>query len=167
MKYIIFLYEDADPVETDEPVLWSCSVAPEEETYLREAVVPALRPLSEEAYRSGPAQILNTAARYSYVLDGSVVYWCVEWEPGLVVIRFAPDNSLAMAELRSPNPQFGGREATDEELSSYDEDNEEQSNQYHLIFDAWDAQFDPDARNAWEVVDDDTRIRFDAALAQA
>jgi hypothetical protein len=63
-----------------------------------------MRPLSEQEYRSGSAKILSTAARYSYVLDGSVVYWGMEWEPGLVVVRFAPDTSLALAELCSLNP---------------------------------------------------------------
>lgn len=165
MKYIIFFYEDADPVEAAEPVLWSRSVQPGEEAYLRESVFPSLRPLSDEEYQIGPAKIRNTAARYSYILDNAVVYWCVEWEPGLVVVRFAPDASLALAELRSPNPQFGGREATDEELDNYDEDNEEQTHQYNLIFDAWDAQFDEDERREWEIVDEDTKSRFDAALA--
>lgn len=167
MKYILFVYEDADPAENGEPVLWSRSVPPGEEAYLREAVFPSMRPLSEDEYQTGPARILTTAARWSYVLDGGVVYWCVEWEPGLVVVRFAPDASLALAELRSPNPQFGGREATDEELDNYDEDNEEQAHQYHLIFDAWDAQFDRDERVEWEIVDHETKRRFDAALARA
>ena len=165
MKYIIFGDEDADPVASGEPVLWSRTVPTGEETYLRESVIPLMLPLSEEGYRSGPARILNTAAHFSYVLDGSVVHWCIEWEPGLVVIRFAPDCLLAWARIRSPNPQFGGREATDAELENYDEDNEEQDCQYRLIFDAWDAQFDPNARKDWAVADDDTKHRFDAALA--
>lgn len=168
MKYIIFVYEGTDPEEAGEPVLWSRSVPPGEEAYLRESVLPGMRPLSDEEYMAGPAKILNTAAHYSYVLDGEVVYWCVEWEPGLVVVRFALDASLALAELRSPNPEFGGREATDEELENYDEDNEERTHQYNLVFDAWDAQFDDDERaEEWEVADDETKSRFDAALAHA
>ena len=83
-----------------------------------------MRPLLEDEYRSGPARILNTGARWGFVLDDSVVYWCVKWEPGLVTVRFAPDGTLAWAQLRSPNPQFGGREATAEELDSYDKSNE-------------------------------------------
>lgn len=160
MQYIIFVSEG----EAAAPVLWSRSVAPGEETYLRELVFLALRPLSEEEYKSGPARILNTAARYSYVLDDDTVYWCVEWEPGLLVLRFTPDSALALAELRSPNPQFGGREATPEELANYDEDNEEEAHQYNLIFDAWDAQFDEDEREDWEIVDDETKRRVDIAL---
>lgn len=167
MQYIIFVYEGSEPTETDEPVLWSHSVAPGEEAYLRESALPAMRPLSDEEYRTGPAKILNTLGHYSYVLDGDIVYWCVEWEPGLVVIRFAPDGSLAIAELRSPNPEFGGREATQEELDNYDEDNPERLHQYKLVFDAWDAQFDEDEREDWEIVDDATKSRFDAALAHA
>lgn len=168
MKYIIFLYggsESGEASEGDESVLWSRSVQPGEEAYMRRSVLPAMRPCSDEDYRTGPAKLLSTAVRYSYVLDGDVVYWCMECDPGLVVVRFAPDASLAMAELRSPNPQFGGRVATDEELDHYDEDNEEESHQYNLIFDAWDAQFEEDRSKRWEVVDDETKGRFDAALA--
>ncbi|RYG26754.1 hypothetical protein EON82_02115 [bacterium] len=167
MKYIIFVFEGTDPEEPGERTLWSLTVAPGEQAYLRESVFPAMRPLSDAEYRTGPAKILGTAARYSYVLDGDVVYWCVEWEPGLVVLRFAPGESLAIAELRSPNPEFGGRAATEEELDKYDEDNEEEAHQYKLVFDAWDAQFDEEEREEWEVVDDETERRFDAALAHA
>lgn len=152
---------------TDEPVVWSRSIPPREEAYLCTAVFPVMRPLSEKEYRLGPAKIWTTAARYSYVLDGADVYWCVEWEPGLLVVRFAPDGSLALTTLRSPNPQFGGREATDDELDNYDEDNEEQTRQYNLIFNAWDAQFDREERIDWEIADDETKRRFAAAIAHA
>ena len=168
MQYIIFVYEGAEPAEDDKPVLWSRPVPPGEEAYLRGSVLPAMRPLSDEEYRAGPARILDTAAHYSYVLDGDVVYWCIERAPGLVVVRFSPDGSMAQTELRSPNPEFGGRVATEEELENYDEDDEERAHQYSLVFDAWDAQFDEDEREEeWEVVDDETKSRFDAALAHA
>lgn len=157
MKYIIFAEED------EKTVLRSQSLGPASEVYLREVVLPALRPLSDEEYSSGPVKILSTAAPFSYVLDDEIVYWCVEWEPGLLVVKFAPDKSLAQAELPSPNPQFGGREATDEELENYDEDAE--NHQYNLVFDAWDAQFDEEELQEWEVVDEDTKNRFEAALA--
>ena len=168
MKYIIFVYEGTESMEDRKSVLWSHSVPPGEEAYLRESVLPGMRPLSDEEYRAGPAKILDTAAHYSYVLDGDVVYWCIERAPGLVVVRFAPDGSMAQAELRSPNPEFGGRVATAEELEDYDEDDEERAHQYRLVFDAWDAQFDEDERaEEWEIVDDETKSRFDAALAHA
>ena len=115
MQYILFVDEGADRAEADKPTWWARTVPPGEEAYLRALVFPTMRLLSPEDYRSGPATMRNTAARWSYVLDGSVVYWCVEWEPGLVVVRFTPDGSLAWAQIRSPNPQFGGREATEEE----------------------------------------------------
>lgn len=166
MNYIIFIYEGTDPADPGNPAFWSTSVPPAEEAYLREAVIPTMRLLSVEEYKEGPAKILSTAARYSYVLDGDVVYWCIEWEPGLVVVRFAPDGLMAMAEMRSPNPEFGGREATEEELESYDEEDEERLHQYKLVFDAWDAQFDEDEREDWELADDDTKGRFHAALAK-
>ena len=157
MKYIIFSEEG------EESVLRSHSLGPTSEAYLRENILPVMRPLSDDEYIDGPAKILGTAARFSYVLDDEVVYRCVEWGPGLVVVKFAPDKSLAWAELRSPNPQFGGREATDEEIESYDDTAE--NHQYNLVFDAWDAQFDEDELQEWQIVDDDTKNRFEAALA--
>jgi hypothetical protein len=156
MKYLITIDEETG--------LWSHPVGPEEEAYLRTVVFPSLRSLTEDEYRGIFAPILGTAAPYSYVLDGDMVYWCITWEPGLVVVQFAPDGSLALAERRSPNPQFGGREATEEELARYEEDNEEETRQYHLVFTAWDARFDEEEREDWGVEDDLIRSRFDAAL---
>lgn len=139
-------------------------VQPGDEEYLRETVVPITRPLTDEDYMNGPAAILhNWMVRSSYVLDGDDVFWCVEWEPGLLVIRFSPDATMAWAAMRSPNPCFGGREATEEELDAYDEDAE--NPQYHLVFHAWDAQFEEDRRQDWQVVDETTRRRYEAALA--
>ena len=54
-----------------------------------------------------PAAILHTFARYSYIIYRNNVYWCAEWEPGLIVVRFSPDGSLAWTALRSPIPNFG------------------------------------------------------------
>ena len=149
MKYIIFSEEG------EKPFMRSHSLRSSSETYLRETVLPVVRPISDEEYLDGPAKILSTFAPYSYVLDDEVVYWCAEWGTGLVVVRFAPDKSLAQAELRSPNPEFGGRVATDEEIENFDEDAE--NHQYKLVFDAWDAQFDDEELQEWEIVDDDTK----------
>ncbi len=112
--------------------------------YLREVVEPALEPLSDSDYRAGPARILSTAARFSYVLDGDHVFWCVEWSPGLLVVRIGPGEQLARAVLVSPNPEFAGRKATEEELDAWHED--DPNPQYNLVFHPWDAQFDTDDR---------------------
>jgi hypothetical protein len=108
--------------------------------YFMDHVLPNLRQISDEDYVQGPAVILHTLARYSYILYCGDVYWCAEWEPGLIVVRFSPDGSLAWTALRSPIPDFGGRKATAEEERDYDEDAE--NHQYNLVFRAWDAQFD-------------------------
>lgn len=89
---------------SEESVRMSREVPEADARYLRDTVIPLLQPLSEDDYSYGPAAILQTMARYSYVLDGEAVYWCVEWEPGLLVLRFLPDGRLAWAAMESPNP---------------------------------------------------------------
>ena len=131
--------------------------------YLRETVLPRMRPLSDEEYESGPAAILHTMARFSYVLEKGDIYWCVEWQPGLLVLRFTPDGAMSWAALDSPNPEFGGPDATPEEIAAYDEDAE--NPQYNLVFEAWDAQFEEDRQIEWEEADPRTRRRFKQALA--
>jgi hypothetical protein len=159
-RYIIFDLED----DTDE-IMFSGAVNQPEADYLRDVVLPRLRPLSEEDYFNGPLAIYGTAARFSYVLAGSDVYWCVEWDPGLLVIRFSADGSMSWCSLRSPVPNFGGREATEEELDAYDED--EPNPQYNLVFDAWDPQLEPELRDdGWAEVSADERRRWKAAMAQ-
>jgi hypothetical protein len=148
--------------EDDETTTMTRPVDEADAEYLREKVVPVLQPLSVDEYSSGPAAILGTGAPYSYVLDGAVVHWCVEWAPGLLVIRFAPDGEMAWAALKSPNPGFAGREATEEEWDAYDEDAE--NPQYNLVFNAWDDIFDQD-REGWEPISEADQKAYAAALA--
>ena len=159
-RYLIFDLEDD---ANDEPIL-SSAVGEAEAEYLREVVLPRLRPLSEEDYFNGPLAIYATAARFSYVLAGSDVYWCVEWSPGLLVIRFSADGSMSWCALRSPVPELGGREATEEEWDAYDED--APNPQYNLVFDAWDPQLEPDRRDGWAEISADEMRRWKAAMAQ-
>jgi hypothetical protein len=147
--------------EDDETTTMTSPVDDADAEYLREKVIPVLRPLSADEYSFGPAAILHTMAHYSYVLDGAVVYWCVEWKPGLLVIRFAPDGEMAWAALKSPNPEFGGREATEAELDAYDEDAE--NPQYNLVFNAWDDTFDQE-REGWDPISDSDQAAYAAAL---
>ena len=148
--------------EDDETTTLTRPVDAVDVEYLREKVIPVLHPLSVDEYSFGPAAILHTAAPHSYVLDGTVVYWCVEWAPGLLVIRFAPDGEMAWAALKSPVPGFGGREATEAEWDAYDEDAE--NPQYNLVFDAWDDIFDQE-REAWEPISASDLAAYTAALA--
>jgi hypothetical protein len=148
--------------EDDETTTMTRPVDEVDAEYLREKVIPVLHPLSVDEYSFGPAAILQTGAPYSYVLDGAVVYWCVEWKPGLLVIRFAPEGEMAWAALKSPNPEFGGREATEAEWDAYDEDAE--NPQYNLVFNAWDDIFDQD-REGWEPISESDQDGYAAALA--
>jgi hypothetical protein len=158
-RYLIFPSDTADA-----PVL-SLALCKLESDYLENVVSPLLRPLAEAHYIEGPQGILQTLARYSYVLVGKNVLWCVEWKPGLLVIEFSPNGSIRWCALRSPIPEFGGRVATEEELSSYDEDRP--NPQYDLVFTAWDAQVGADCRDAWTRATADEIACWEGAMARA
>jgi len=104
-------------------------------------------------------------ARYSYVLNENDVYWCIEWNPGLIVVRFSPKDEMAWTAIRSPVPNFGGREADESDWDDYDEDAD--NHQYNLIFDPWDAQFDGRQREQRLFVPADSGVqsRFENAIA--
>lgn len=159
MQYYI-LVED----ESDERVAYVAAVPEEDAAYVAR-VAATLRPMSDDQYMHGPAAVLQTFAPYSYVLEGDAVYWCAEWGPGLIVVRFCPGGSLAWTALRSPVPDFGGREASESDWADYDEDAE--NPQYNLVFDAWDAQFDRENREwkSFVPADEDAIGRFDAAIS--
>lgn len=139
MQYAIFVSG-----KKGQEVLHTAPVAEDDARYLGERVLPTLQPLDDETYLNGPAMILHTGARSSYVLDGHDLLWCIEWEPGLLVLRFSPDGRMAWTALRSPVPGFGGRKPMPQDLEGYDEDAEDP--QYNLVFHAWDAQFDEFSR---------------------
>lgn len=159
MQYVNLVYGN-----TDAPTLHAAPVPSREADYLRLATLH-LKPLSDEEYMTGPAAILHTAAKYSYVLDGEALFWCIEWDPGLIVIKIAPETDLQWVALRSPNPHFGGREplAEDGDADAYDMDD---NPQYELIFTPWDAQFDEDDRDwaSFVPADIEVQARFESAL---
>jgi hypothetical protein len=161
MQYFITVFE-ADEAGTP----YTAPVPEGDAEYLRRATA-TLRPLTAEEYVSGPLVILHTMAKYSYVLDGSEVFWCVEWDPGLIVIRLSPDGTLQWTALRSPVPNFGGRDATEAEMEEFDEDAD--NPQYNLIFDPWDAQFDAEEREwkSFVLASQDEITQFEAAIAHA
>ncbi|KIQ06333.1 MULTISPECIES: hypothetical protein [Pseudomonas] len=162
MKYIVPISEQSCP-----DGLYTGPVAPEDAGYLTRCVIPHLQPLSDEEYLDGPAAILQTGARYSYILSAGAIYWCVEWQPGLVVVRFSPDTSMAWVALRSPVPDFAGRVALEVDTAHYDEDAED--HQYNLVFRSWDAQFDEDhrVRGAFEPASASEEASFNAAIRHA
>lgn len=161
MQYVNFVYEDGD-----EPTMHTGPVAESDAAYLRLAA-KHLKPLSDEDYMTGPAAVLHTAAKYSYVLDGKALYWCIEWDPGLLVVKLAPNAEMQWVALRSPVPNFGGREPlpADGDPDDYDEDQD--NPQYNLIFTPWDAQYDEDYRESGEFIpaDADVQTRFENALS--
>jgi hypothetical protein len=136
-QYVIFVGEGG------EGEMHVAPLANGDADYFRRGIVANLRPLSDDEYANGPAVFLHTLAKSSYVLYQNSVYWCTEWEPGLIVVRFSPDGPMAWVALRSPVPNFGGREPLPEDLGDYDED---ANPQYNLIFTPWDALFDDERR---------------------
>ncbi|MCA9036367.1 MAG: hypothetical protein KDA91_14630 [Planctomycetaceae bacterium] len=161
MQYVIVLHDNSD----DTPELHCGPVPNGDADYLRLAL-KNLTPLSDEHYVNGPAAILRTMANHSYVLDGSQLYWCIEWEPGLLIISMAPDGELKWVALRSPVPDFGGREPLPEDGDPDDYDDGDNP-QYNLIFTPLDAQYDADERESGSFVPatEDFQNRFHAALA--
>lgn len=160
-RYLIFPSEDGAG-----GTILSRPVEAPEAAYLRDSVIPHLQALSDHEYQNGPLAILSTFAHFSYVLQSNGdVYWCVEWGPGLLVVRFSPSGSLSWCALRSPNPEFGGRTASEAELDAFDED--APNPQYNLVFDAWDPQLEPDRREGWQRATGDETRSWEAAMAHA
>ena len=149
----------------DSPALYTGPVPESDATYLRQAAAH-LKPLSEDDYMTGPAVLLHTMAKHSYVLDDRNLYWCVEWDPGLLVIRMAPDQTMSWVALRSPVPDFGGREPLPQDGAPGDYKHEDNP-QYNLIFTPWDAQYDEQKRECGSFVpaDVDIEARFEDALS--
>ncbi len=139
MQYIIFVKSEEDGYE-----LYAAPVDAGDIEFLRDEVVPTLRPMTDDEYMGGPSVILHTMARFSYILFEDDVLWCAEWDPGLVVVRFSPDGTITWTALRSPIPEFGGRTPTQEDVELFDE--EADNHQYNLVFTAWDAQSDAQDR---------------------
>jgi hypothetical protein len=162
MQYVIFVYGDGD-----KSTLHTGPVSDFDAAYLRKAATH-LKPLSDEQYLTGPAVILQTAARFSYVLDGRDLYWCIEWDPGLVVVRMSPDQALQWVALRSPVPNFGGRDPLPEDGDPDEYDEDEENPQYNLVFRPWDAQIDEEYRERRSFVpaNEEVQTQFENALAR-
>lgn len=160
MHYINFVYEDSDT-----PTLYTGPVPDGDAAYLRVAAAH-LKPLSDEEYMTGLAGVLHTGAKYSYVLDGNVLYWCIEWEPGLLIVKMVPESEMQWVALRSSVPNFGGRDPLPEDGDPDDYDCDDNP-QYNLIFTPWDAQFDEQDRESGDFVPADGQVqsRFENALA--
>lgn len=155
MQYITFA-EDMDRGE----IMLCGPVRPQEMAYIRETIAPQLQPMTKEDYVNGPAAILQTEARWSYVLDGETAYWCVEWLPGLLVLQFTENGPMQWATVASSQLEA----ANAAEMKDYNEDEDEP--QYRLIYEAWDAQFEDGLREGWKVAPEATELSFERALTQ-
>ena len=130
--------------------------------YLRRAWGQA-RDLPLATYLESMVAIPCCAAKTSYLVEGDFLGWCVEFVPGLLVVRFHDHGAMDWVALRSPCPSFGGREATPEDMEAYDED--APNLQYRLIYDAWDAHFDAERAedrgfHCPRTVDEEAAVRF-------
>jgi len=163
MQYVIFAGQSEK-----EQVMLAGPVEDGDRDYFVSRILPTFQPLSDEQYLQGLESIRYTAARFSYILYQGQVYWSVEWDPGLIVVRFSPQGTMAWTALRSPIPNFGGRIPDKEDLLVYVAGAAEylENHQYNLVFKAWDAQFEEDYRRwyAFERADEETATAYEAAL---
>jgi len=139
MLYIIHLRIDQKIVFMSNPL------AKADEAYLRDTIIPKMRPLPDDEYLYGPAAILRTPEKSSHVLDGKDVYWCIDWKPGLLAIRFSSIGAMHWAAFKRPESEI------------------EENPQYNLVYRAWDPQFDEKSRLGWRKADDrDMKFHDDA-----
>lgn len=143
MKYLIFANADAD-----QPMVGPVPEA--EAEYFNEARV-TLKEIGEEGFRSTFAPLFISAAKISYILDGDSFFALFEWNPGLIILS-VKGRKFKWTALRSPVPDFGGREPLPEDKAD-DFDEDEPNPQYDLIFGPWDAQFDEEYREDGEFVE--------------
>jgi hypothetical protein len=86
-QYVIFVDD-----EGEKGAMFMAPLEPGDRDYFKN-VLRKMRPLSDHEYMNGLDAIRHTLARYSYILWEECVFWCVEWDSGLIVIRFSPDGS--------------------------------------------------------------------------
>ena len=146
--FVISDYKAAD----DGSVKLAMEVDQAEMRYFTEEVLPALKPIDDKTYVERYMRVRGSMARSSLVLDASgdgCVYGCVEWEPGLLVLRFSPDGTMMAAELPDTD----------------NHDFDEAPPQYNLSTIGFDAEVEPEGRgDEWRSLDADMLRRFEAAL---
>lgn len=173
---MLYLVSIEDEKEADSFTLHMSNVDKGDADYLRHAA-KHLQSLSDEQYMTGPAVLLLSMAKSSYVLSGKDLYWCVEWTPGLVIVRVSPEKPLAWVGLAaqgagSPNLGLTGLgsvvdDSTSREIGCENERDRLGNPQYNLIFDCYDAQQDTEFRESEFVVADvEVRENFQNALSQ-
>jgi len=63
-QFIIFVEQNGAEV------MMSAPLEKDDQRYFEKAILPNMKPLSDDDYSHGPAMILRTLARFSYVLFG-------------------------------------------------------------------------------------------------
>lgn len=161
MKYLIWVTQKD---ETEK--MFSASVSTIDSDYFKREVLPSLTPISHDFYCKSFAAILQTLARWSYILYQEKLYWCIEWQPGFIVLEFQADGTIQGVALRSPIPTFGRRTPLPVDLENEFDDELYENHQYNLIFDAWDAQFDKQTRNwnKFQPVSKEDREQYDKCI---
>lgn len=161
MQYIIQIGEDPEDMQ-----LYAAPVKDSDADYLNRAMVH-FKPLSYEEYAHGLAIVFQTGARYSYILDDDMLLMCIEWEPGLLVVRVLHEHELLGVALRSPIPNFSGRVPLPEDGDPEEYDGLDNP-QYNLVFTAWDAQFDSDDREyyGFDPAGVEIKVKFQSLLSK-
>lgn len=139
MLYIIEVGESSEQMER-----YVAPVAEADEEYLRRAVQHFV-PLTLEQIAQGLSVIFQSGAQYSYVINENELLVCIEWQPGLLIVKVSEEQELQWVALRSPIPNFGGRVSLPEDGDPAEYDDLDNP-QYNVVFTPWDAQFDPDER---------------------
>ena len=140
-------------------------VSTESELYLNRFILLMMSPLSDDDYILGPLKLFGSLSKYIYILDNENVYWCISETPGLVLVKFSPNSFLEQATAPSPNPEYGGRKATEFEVQKYQEI--DVNPQQFLIYDAWNEQFEKPLQEDWKPLSEDGKVRFKAAIRHA
>lgn len=103
-------------------------VSAEEKDYFEKAVLPLLKPISGEEYVNGFWAVLQTMAKYIYLLSETEMYWVTMWEGGLLTLTINPEGEMKAA------------------LTQAWEEEEWIEPAYRLFYRGWDAQFEEEKR---------------------
>ncbi len=88
-------------------------------------------------------------------------------DPGLLIVKVSHEHEPQWVALRSPIPNFGGREPLPEDGNP--EDFEDVDNpQYNVVFTPWDAQFDEMDREDYGfcIADPDVKKSFEGLISR-
>lgn len=146
MRYLIWTTDDQSDL-----LYASAPVQESHQAYFSASVMPHLRPVTADFYIGSFAVLVQTTARWSYLLAEDKLYWCILWTPGMLVLEISEDGTLRAAAIRrgpANEPATGP--------------------QHHLVFDAWHAQEDAThyRANGFAPATEQERSRFTRCISQ-